>query len=317
MKLTWMALPIALAVLGHGGAHWGLGQSSTAGSSGQTPKKSTSAQTTALTPQEREAQKHYRVALEAIKNNDFSTAADELKAASELAPKNALIWYNLAVVESKEGDSKAALDNLQKAEALGLPKTVQDEADQLEAKLSYEAKKKELSDRIHTALDGIGQQFSCALNERGSQSGNWAITNNGTCRITVSLNSRVVSDLRTNAPPSGQIWTRHYIEQYDVNLADALLDVNVLQKNLMFQNCDADGHWAVITAKEGKTFPASVSYPEDHEYWSQGTRESSRTDPFALTDVKKDIHLYFKDTDAARDAARRISDAIRLCSGTP
>jgi hypothetical protein len=60
-----------------------------------------------------------------------------------------------------------------------------------------------------------------------------------------------------------------------------------------------------------------VNYPEDHEYWSQGTRQSSNTDnDFRRMDVKKDIYMYFKGSDAAKDAAGRISDAIRLCSGT-
>jgi tetratricopeptide (TPR) repeat protein len=291
------------------------------------PKKSVSAQSAMLTPQEKEAQKHYRIALEAIKNNDFSTASDELKTAADLAPKNALIWYNLAVVESKKGDSALALQHLQKAETLGLPKSLQNDADQLEAKLSYEvekenksradeAKRKELSDRIHTALNGIGQQYSCSLNARGSQSGYWAITNDGTCSIRVDWNSQVVSDLRTNG--LGMIWTRHYDEQYNFNLADALPDLSVLEKSRMFLNCDADGHWVVIAAKEGKTFQANVNYPEDKEYWEQGIRKSSKSDnDFRTVAVKKDVYMYFKDGDAARDAARRISDAIRLCSGTP
>lgn len=132
-----MAVLIALAVLTLDGHFLGLGQSSTAGSSGQTPRKPTNGQSATLTPQEKEAQKHYRIALEAVKNNDFATASDELKAASELTPKNALIWYNLAVVESKKGDSKLALDHLHKATSLGLPKTLQNDAEALEAKLSY------------------------------------------------------------------------------------------------------------------------------------------------------------------------------------
>jgi hypothetical protein len=70
-------------------------------SSAQAPKQAATA-SAALTPDQREAQKHYRIALEALKDNDFATAADELTAASKLAPKNALIWYNLAVVESKK-----------------------------------------------------------------------------------------------------------------------------------------------------------------------------------------------------------------------
>jgi hypothetical protein len=106
----------------------------------QGSKKLASAQTPALTPEEREAQKHYRIAQEALKNNDLSIAADELDQAAQLAPKNAIIWYNLAQVESKKGDSASALQHLQKAESLGLPKSVQDNAAQLDAKLSYEAK---------------------------------------------------------------------------------------------------------------------------------------------------------------------------------
>lgn len=66
--------------------------------------------------------------------------ADELGQAAQLAPKNAIIWYNFAQVESKKGDSASALQHLQKAESLGLPKSVQDAAALLDAKLSYEAK---------------------------------------------------------------------------------------------------------------------------------------------------------------------------------
>ena len=118
----------------------------------QSPKKAASAQSAPLTAQEKEAQKHYRVALEAIKNNDFSTAADELKSASELAPKNALIWYNLAVVESKNGESAPALEDLQKAEHIGLPKSMQNNADQLDAKLSYEDDRRTKLQAVSSAL---------------------------------------------------------------------------------------------------------------------------------------------------------------------
>ena len=130
----------------------------------QAPKKPASAQSVALTPREKEAQKHYRIALVAIKNNDFSTASDELKAASELAPKNALIWYNLAVVESKKGDSAPALEHLQKAETLGLPKTLQTDADQLEAKLAYDVKRKVKLDAFSAKLLDLSKQVAAAAN---------------------------------------------------------------------------------------------------------------------------------------------------------
>ena len=75
---------------------------------------------------ERDARKHYLVALEAIQNDDLAVATDELNRAAALAPGNALIWYNLAVVESKKGESKAALEHLHKATALGLPASQQE-----------------------------------------------------------------------------------------------------------------------------------------------------------------------------------------------
>ena len=53
----------------------------------QPAKKSTSAEPAALTPEEREAQKHYRIALEALKNGDLATASDELTSAAELTQR--------------------------------------------------------------------------------------------------------------------------------------------------------------------------------------------------------------------------------------
>jgi tetratricopeptide (TPR) repeat protein len=97
--------------------------------------------TAPLTPEEKEAQKHYRIAQEALKNNDLNTAADELKTAATLAPNNAVILYNLAVVESKKDDPKSALDHLHRATSLGLPENQQDNAAQLEAKLIYQLKR--------------------------------------------------------------------------------------------------------------------------------------------------------------------------------
>jgi tetratricopeptide (TPR) repeat protein len=81
------------------------------------------------------------VALVALKNNDLEVAADELKQAADLAPNNALVLYNLAVVQSKQGDAQAGLKNLQRALAIGLPKKEKEAAENLEADLTYAAKK--------------------------------------------------------------------------------------------------------------------------------------------------------------------------------
>jgi hypothetical protein len=89
---------------------------------------------------EEQARKHYRVAQEALKNNDLTVAAEELTKAAELAPRNAMVLYYLAIVQSKQGDVQKGLSNVQQALALGLPKKEQEEAEALEAQLTYRAK---------------------------------------------------------------------------------------------------------------------------------------------------------------------------------
>lgn len=171
MRLRWTTVVLAVVVLMFD-SPWIFGQSSSAPSSEQTPKKSTSAQSAALTPQEKEAQKHYRIALEALKNSDLDTALDELNAAARLAPRNALIWYNLAVVESKRGGFESSMEHFKKAKSLGLPKSVQNEADQLEAKLSYEMERatKKKPDQINDGAKEVaanGPSLSETLNFLG------------------------------------------------------------------------------------------------------------------------------------------------------
>jgi hypothetical protein len=91
--------------------------------------------------QEKEAQAHYRVALVALKNNDLTTAEDELRQATQLVPKNALVLYRLAVVQSKRDESSDAMSNLQSAMRLGLPADVKGPADDLQAELTYKLNK--------------------------------------------------------------------------------------------------------------------------------------------------------------------------------
>jgi hypothetical protein len=92
-------------------------------------------------PPANDARKHYLIALEALKNNDLPIALTELNQAAALAPDNALIWYNIAIVESRKGEPKAALDHLHKAEGLGLPASRKNEVEELNATLAYQLKK--------------------------------------------------------------------------------------------------------------------------------------------------------------------------------
>lgn len=94
-----------------------------------------------LTAEEKEAQFHYKVALTALKNNDLEIATKELEKAASLAPNNALVQYNLAVVKSKSKKPGEALVNLKRAIGLGLPSTEASQADDLLVSLTYEIQK--------------------------------------------------------------------------------------------------------------------------------------------------------------------------------
>jgi tetratricopeptide (TPR) repeat protein len=94
-----------------------------------------------LTPEEKEAQFHYKVALTALKNDDLEVAIRELETAANLAPSNALVQYNLAVVKSKNARPAEALINLKRAIDLGLPSDQAKAADDLLVQLTYQSQK--------------------------------------------------------------------------------------------------------------------------------------------------------------------------------
>jgi hypothetical protein len=79
------------------------------------------------------AQRHYQAGLAALEKNDLAAAEEEMQAAVKLAPKNALIRYKLAVVQSKRDEWQPALKNIDAAQKLGLPKSMEDEARRLSA----------------------------------------------------------------------------------------------------------------------------------------------------------------------------------------
>jgi hypothetical protein len=79
------------------------------------------------------AQRHYQAGLGALEKNDLATAEEEMQAAAKLAPRNALIFYKLAVIQSKRDEWQPALKNIDAARKLGLPKKLEDEALKLAA----------------------------------------------------------------------------------------------------------------------------------------------------------------------------------------
>jgi hypothetical protein len=121
-----------------------VGESMSQSTSGSKSTKTSAGNTTppaSLSPDEKEAQFHYKVALTALKNNDLEIAASELEKAAKLAPNNALVQYNLAVVKSKNNKPAEALVNLKKALEIGLPSVEAAQADDLLVRLTYEAQK--------------------------------------------------------------------------------------------------------------------------------------------------------------------------------
>lgn len=317
MKSTWMAVPIAFAVLALDGSPWSLGQSSTAGSSGQTPKKSTSAQSPTLTPQEKEAQKHYRIALEAIKNNDFTTASDELKTAADLAPKNALIWYNLAVVESKKGDSKPALDHLQKAEGLGLPKNLRDDANQLEAKLTYEVKRDAKKETFSAKMLELKEEMAKGGNGQCQDAQNAPIVGQESWGygLVPQINPRTVligiqyHEYTFFQQPFGGIHSLDVNGTAAFDFADVSPDLEIIQIPV----CHIGRYrWRIVMkAKKqgafhllGKT-KEFVPHVETH---SGENRETVWVDSDAL-------ELNFSGQDSAQSAAKMLSELIRMSAG--
>jgi tetratricopeptide (TPR) repeat protein len=97
------------------------------------------------------AQRHYQAGLAALEKNDLAAAEEEMQAAAKLAPKDALIFYKLAVIQSKRDEWRPALENIDAARKLGLPENLEDEAHRLAADVimkqlqanAAEAKKKD------------------------------------------------------------------------------------------------------------------------------------------------------------------------------
>ena len=81
------------------------------------------------------AQRHYQAGLAALEKNHLDAAEGEMQAAARLAPKNALIFYKLAVIQSKRGEWEAGIKSISVAQKLGLPKKLEDAANQLGAEM--------------------------------------------------------------------------------------------------------------------------------------------------------------------------------------
>jgi len=91
-----------------------------------------------LTAQTRDvsvAKQHYANAVAAIANNDWAKARSELIQAKQLAPRNALISYDLALAYKHTGQLRSARAELNRALQLGLPAGQKQDAESLKQQL--------------------------------------------------------------------------------------------------------------------------------------------------------------------------------------
>jgi len=119
---------------------------------------------------EAEAEFHYRVALAAMRDGDLTIAARELNEAARLAPSNALVWYNLGIVESNRSNPAAAVQHFQRALQLGLAPAERSSAQDLLAEATYRMMK--TGSDVKGVLYGVG--FGLMLDQvlsRGEQLG--------------------------------------------------------------------------------------------------------------------------------------------------
>src|SRR5713101_3213457 len=70
---------------------------------------------------DREAERHYKTAMLAVKDGNLPIAAEEMQEAAKLAPDNAVVLYGLAVVQARNQQPEEALRNLDRAVRMGLP----------------------------------------------------------------------------------------------------------------------------------------------------------------------------------------------------
>ena len=283
----------------------------------QSARQAKTVPSAALTPKEKEAQKHYRIALEALKNDDLATASDELTSAAELAPKNALIWYNLAVVESKKGDeSPLALQHLQKANSLGLPSSVKSDAEELEAKLSYDEKREARKGAFSVKLQELQKEINdvakggCVRDdsrhgverlqspwEENSEAYSYSLAPQNSPRsVTVSI--RYTNGLLSGDPVSTSSVTSYGNASFD--LADLSPNVEVVQRQTVCNNGSVTYN-IVIKSNSQSTI----------HFAGRSTDKMNQSTPWVDGDT---LTVMFPTQDSAETAAKTFSDVIRMSS---
>ena len=172
--------------------------------------------------------------------------------------RDALIWYNLAVVESRSGDAKTALFDVEKASNLGLPNSIQHDADELEAKLTYETRQAALSSKLGELFRSVQTQVSTrpapASRDHIQAATTWQLNDFVlAAHLAYSDEQRFDMNNRFGDYGSKEDFTK---DDYTVNLAD--LEANVeagtkVSRMWAWPLADCSLYSVYVKAKDGKT----------------------------------------------------------------
>ena len=91
---------------------------------------------------ESKAQLHLKIAQAALSKDDLPIATEELKIAIKYAPNNATLYYDLALIKSRQGDFPQAKQLLDQAAKLGIPAELKEQTKDLLASVIYQLRSK-------------------------------------------------------------------------------------------------------------------------------------------------------------------------------
>jgi hypothetical protein len=272
----------------------------------------------AQTAAEREAEQHFRVAKEALRHDDFNVALEELRKSAELAPRNPLVWYNIAVIESKKDDAKSAMEHLRKALDLGIPADMEGQADELMAKLTYSGRKQELSEKLEElrTLMYYGYHSPCSGDRGDFPSGGEGVSYEWSqvskfegCRATLSTERidwhhilrGTFSELKT-------------AKDYQLDLGNLMSEVLITYRDDKCTGSDGEQRYPIYVV---------WASPPAHK-WIPGHLDSLVTSAFkghadpdthsSSSTVWGRIEVVFLSREQAQNAAKALSKAIEMCS---
>lgn len=251
-----------------------------------------------------EARTHYQNAVVAIGTNDWQTAKNELMQAEQLAPKNALVHYDLALAYSHLGQAKTALTELNRALQIGLPEEERLAAVRLKDQLANPSEKATASEgaaraaengartpedgALRDAMESIASRLDGFSESRGGISISYSGVSVGGCELTYTRTEIIRASVREN--------TMHR----SLNLTKAIVSL--------------DDPIPVPWAPSFYYFSFHFQEPQPRFWQIEVDRDGSK----ALTKIDTpDIQteLIMESKDSAVELRNAINRAIKLCGG--